>query len=91
MEETTMARMNGLEPREAGWVARLLYWMVERKIGKITGTRRLVEPVKIMAHHGRLLMAYGQMEMGQEAARSVPSRLKTLAGIMAASQVGCPF
>ena len=86
-----MARMKGLEPRQAGWVSRLIYWIVQRKIGKITGSSQLVEPVKIMAHHGRLLMAYGQMEMGQEAARSVPAPLKSLASIMAASQVGCPF
>jgi len=86
-----MARMSGLEPRQAGWFARLLYWMVERKIGKITGSSRLVEPVKINAHHGRLLWAYGQMEMGQEAAHSVPAPLKSLAGIMAATQIGCPF
>ena len=61
------------------------------KVGKITGSSRLVEPVKITAHHGRLLLAYGQMEMGQEAAHSVPAPLKSLASIMAASQVGCPF
>jgi hypothetical protein len=86
-----MARMNGLEPRQAGLVTRLLYWMVQRKVAKITGSNRLVEPVKITAHHGRLLLAYGQMEMGQQAARSVPAELKSLASIMASSQVGCPF
>jgi hypothetical protein len=86
-----MARLNGIEPRQAGWFARLVYAMVRRKIAKITGNNRLVEPVKIMAHHGRLLLAYGQMEMGQEAVHSVPTALKSLASIMAASQVGCPF
>jgi hypothetical protein len=86
-----MARINGLEPREAGWVARCLYGMVRRKIGKITGSSRLVEPVKIMAHHPRLLVAYGQMEMGQESAHAVPVVLKSLAGMMAARMVGCPF
>ncbi len=86
-----MARMNGLEPRQAGVATRLLYWMVQRKVGQITGSSRLVEPVKITAHHGRLLWAYGQMEMGQEAAHSVPAPLKSLAGIMAARQVGCPY
>jgi hypothetical protein len=83
--------MNGLESQEAGWTARLIYWLVRRKMAKITGTSRLVEPVKVTAHHLRLLLAYGQMEMGQEAAHTVPVTLKSLAGIMAASQVGCPF
>jgi hypothetical protein len=86
-----MARMSGLEPHQAGWLARLLYGMVKRKVGKITGRSLLVEPVKITAHHGRLLWAYGQMEMGQEAARTVPAPLKSLASLMAASRIGCPF
>ena len=86
-----MARMNGVEPHQAGWYIRLVYWFVRRGIGKITGSRRLVEPVKITAHHPRLLKAYGQMEMGQAAAASVPAPLKALAGIKAATLIGCPF
>jgi hypothetical protein len=86
-----VARMNGVEPDQAGWYTRLVYWFVRRSIGKITGNSRLVEPVKITAHHPRLLKAYGQMEMGQAAATSVPVSVKALAGIKVASLVGCPF
>ena len=86
-----MARMNGVEPHQAGWYTRLVYWFVRRGIGKITGSRRLVEPVKITAHHPRLLKAYGQMEMGQGAAASVPALHKALAGIKVATLIGCPF
>jgi 4-carboxymuconolactone decarboxylase len=83
--------MKGLEPHEAGWFTRLIYRLVRRKIGKITGQDRLPEPIKIMAHHPRLLKALGQMEMGQDAARSVPDTLKSLASIKAATLVGCPY
>jgi 4-carboxymuconolactone decarboxylase len=86
-----MARMKGIEPHEAGWFTRLIYWLVQRKVGKITGQNRVVEPIKITAHHPRLLKAMGQMEMGQEAARTVPDALKSLASIKAATLVGCPF
>ena len=86
-----MARMNGLEPQQAGLYTRIVYWFVRRGIGKITGRSRLVEPVKITAHHSRLLKAYGQMELGQGGATSVPFQLKALAGIKAAALVGCPF
>jgi 4-carboxymuconolactone decarboxylase len=86
-----MARMNGLEPHQAGWYTRLVYWLVRRSIGKITGSSRLIEPVKITAHHPRLLKAYGQMEMGQDAATSVPVLVKTLASLKVATLVGCPF
>jgi 4-carboxymuconolactone decarboxylase len=83
--------MQGVEPHEAGWFIRLMYWLVKRKIGQITGKKQLIEPIKITAHHPRLLKALGQMEMGQEAARSVPVALKSLASIKAATLVGCPY
>jgi 4-carboxymuconolactone decarboxylase len=86
-----MARMKGLEPRQAGWFTRLVYWFTRRSIAKVTGQSRLVEPVKIAAHHPRLLRAMGQMEQGQAAANAVPSSLKALAGVRASSLVGCPF
>ncbi len=86
-----MAYMKGVEPVEAGWFTRLIYWFVRRKIGKLTGKDRLVEPVKIAAHHPRLLKAAGQMEGGQAAARSVPAELKMLAGLRTSMLIGCPF
>jgi 4-carboxymuconolactone decarboxylase len=86
-----MARMRGLEPHQAGWYTRLVYWLVRRGVGKLTGRSRLVEPVTITAHHPRLLKAYGQMEMGQAAATSVPAPVKALAEIRVATRVGCPF
>jgi 4-carboxymuconolactone decarboxylase len=86
-----MAYMKGVEPAEAGWFTRLAYWFVRRNIGKVTGQDRLIEPVKIVAHHPRLLRAIGQMEGGQAAAHSVPAPLKRLASLRAAMLVGCPF
>src|SRR5262245_52424870 len=89
--EDFMAYMKGVEPAEAGWWTRLVYWFVRRKFSKLTGQDRLVEPVKIAAHHGRLLKAMGQMEGALEAARSVPAGLKLLASLQAATLTGCPF
>ena len=86
-----MAHMKGVEPAAAGWLTRLVYWFVRRKFGKLTGKHRLIEPVKVAAHHPRLLRAIGQMEGGLEAARSVPAELKLLASLQAAMLIGCPF
>jgi len=86
-----MAHMKGVEPAEAGWFTRLVYRFVRRKFGKLTGKDRLVEPVKIAAHHPQLLNALSKMEGGLAAARSVPAKLKQLASLKAASLVGCPF
>jgi hypothetical protein len=86
-----MARMLGVEPHEAGWMTRLVYWFVKREVNKLTGTPRLLEPIKIAAHHPRLLKALGQMEGGQAAAKTVPISRKSLASLKAATLVGCPF
>lgn len=86
-----MARINGVEPREAGWFTRLIYWLARRKLRKLTGKNRLVKPLKVTAHHPRLLFAMGQMELGQDAARNVPAKLKLLASIKAATLIGCPY
>ena len=86
-----MTRMQGVESHQAGLFIRLMYWLVQRKIGQITGKKKLIDPIKIAAHHPRLLKALGQMEMGHEAARAVSATLKSLASIKAATLVGCPY
>lgn len=86
-----MARIKGIEPHQAGLFTRFVYWFVRRSVDALTGHSRLVEPIKITAHHPRLLRAYGEMERGQAAAKAVPGNLKTLASIKAAMLVGCPF
>ena len=80
-----MARIRGVEAKEAGLFTRFLYWMTRRKVG------RVILPFKVTAHLPRLLVAVGQMEMGQAAVRTVEPKLKALAGIKAATLVGCPF
>ena len=80
-----MARIPGVEANEAGIFTRFLYWMTKRKVG------RVILPFKITAHLPRLLAAVGQMEMGQQAVRSVDAKIKALAGIKAATLIGCPF
>lgn len=86
-----MARINGLEPQQAGWLTRLLYWFTRRSLRKLTGQDRLPESVKIVAHQPALLRAVGRMEMAQGAARTVDRRLKVLAGLRVSTLAGCPF
>jgi hypothetical protein len=50
---------------EAGWLTRLVYWCVRRKFRTLTGKNRLITPVKVAAHHPRLLKAIGRMEGGR--------------------------
>ena len=80
-----MARIAGVEAEDAGLVARLAYWATKRKVG------RVVMPVKIHAHHPRLLRGLGHMEMAQEAAKALDPAVKMLASIRVAMRIGCPF
>jgi alkylhydroperoxidase family enzyme len=86
-----MARINGVEPEQAGWLTRLLYWFTRRALRRLTAQDRLPEPVKIAAHHPALLRAISRMEMAQGAARTVDPRIKHLAGLRASTLAGCPF
>jgi len=80
-----MARINGVKREHAGLFVRLAYFMTKRKVGKV------VTPIKIVAHHPRLLRAIAHMELGQEAAQSVSPQLKALLEVKVATLIGCPF
>lgn len=84
-----MARIPGAEPQDLGFFSglfvRFVYWMTKRKMGKI------VEPLRIVAHHPGLLWGYGQMEQSMTGSHRVEESLKCLAEIRVATLVGCPF
>ena len=81
--DSGMTRLEGV--RRPGLIARLGYWIARRKVGRVP------DHLPILAHHPRLLRAYGHMEMGQEASRTVEPALKLLAQIRIAMRIGCPF
>ena len=80
-----MARIAGVERKQAGLFTKFAFFMTKRRLG------RVITPIAITAHHPRLLRAYAHMELGQEAAGSVPAQLKALVTVKVAMMVGCPF
>ena len=80
-----MARIPGVESKGAGPLVRLAYWFTERKVG------RVIMPIKIHAHHPRLLRGVGAMEMAQQAAKRIDPALEELLSIRIATRIGCPF
>ncbi len=86
-----MARIDGLEPRDAGWFNRIAYWFTRRSLRRLTGHDRLPAMVKILAHHPSLFRAVGHMEMAQDGARTLDRRLKHLAVLRVSTLTGCPF
>jgi hypothetical protein len=81
----SMARIKGVEPRDASLFTRVVYWFTKRKL------RRVPETLKITALSSRLLRGVGEMEMAQAALKSVDPILVALAEIKVAAMVGCPF
>jgi hypothetical protein len=85
----TMARIVGADPSQQGLFhglfTRIIYALTKRKVG------RVVMPVKIAAHHAKLLWGYGQMEQSLLSSHLVDAALKDLAQLRVATLVGCPF
>ena len=84
-----MARIQGADPARQsffhGLFTRLVYSLTKRKIG------RVVMPAQIVAHHGKLLWGYGQMERSILGSHLVEEPLKDIAQLRVATLVGCPF
>jgi len=86
-----MARINGIQTSQANLFIRFIYFMAARWVRKLTGQKRLIEPIKIFAHHPRILMTMGQLDMGMDKSRAVEPRYKNLAMTLTARLIGCPF
>jgi hypothetical protein len=84
-----MARIEGADPQKqsflSGVLTRIVYGLVKRKLG------RVVMPVRVAAHHSKILWGYGQMEQSLAGSRLVDARLKDLVQLRVATLVGCPF
>jgi len=59
------------------------------KQGLLSGV--LTMPVRIAAHHSKILWGYGQMEQSLLGSQLVDAGLKDLAQLRVATLVGCPF
>ncbi|HEV3047939.1 MAG TPA: carboxymuconolactone decarboxylase family protein [Solirubrobacteraceae bacterium] len=80
-----MTRIEGVPPRKANPLVRLVYRQVRRQLG------RDVDPVAVYAHAPGLLVGYGMLEQATARQHRVDERLKALAETRAASVVSCEF
>ena len=84
-----MARINGATSNQGGPIRRLflglVYWLTRRRLG------RVIMPVQVTAHHGKIFWGYLQMEQSQMTSKLVGAKLKGLAQLRVATLVGCPF
>ena len=84
-----MARIQGAPANQGGPFRRLfvsfVYFLTRRRLG------RVILPVQVNAHHGKIFWGYVQMEQSQMGSKLVDTKLKALAELRVATLVGCPF
>jgi alkylhydroperoxidase family enzyme len=78
-------RIRGLEPNEASWPARLLFWVMRRQVGKV------ITPMKVLAHRTGILWASTGMTAALEFSKAADKNLKRLVALRTAQIVGCVF
>jgi AhpD family alkylhydroperoxidase len=79
-------RLPAVPPRAAGPFTRLVYRITKRSYGAVP------EPVTVLAHHPKLLRAYGIHEtLADRASRVLPASVRELAVYRTATIVGCSW
>jgi len=79
-----MARIEGLEGSQAPLVTRVLARVAKRKWGRVT------EMMKITAHVPKVASGWAVMEMLFDRSTFVERKLRKLAAVKTAVQIGCP-
>ena len=77
--------MTGVTPARAGWVAKLIYRGINKRIGRVPKGKTL------QAYDTGMLVASTWMDAVCAKAWTIPPALKDLAQMKLASLVGCPF
>lgn len=80
-----MSRLSELRTQRPGLLGRIVYFVARRKLGRVP------EPVKVLHRNPAVMMAVGGYETALERASQVPHRLKVLAEVRVAMQIGCSF
>jgi hypothetical protein len=80
-----MNRAAGVQNREAGLRARVIFWLTKRRLGRVPLSAR------IQARDPKLLAAAAWMSMHIARQGAVSLKLKELAQVKVAAMVGCPF
>ena len=80
-----MERAIGVNDQQAGWLTKLLYRRLRKRLGLVSTTKMLA------AHHTPTLFASAWMDSVCASAQTVPIGIKALVQLKVAMMVGCPF
>jgi hypothetical protein len=84
-KESATTRATGVSDREAGLRTRFIYWLMKRRLGRISLGARTRE------RDPKLLELAARMDNHTAVSSTMPADLKELAQIKVAVMVGCPF
>ena len=84
-----MSRIEGVPPNKANPVVRIVYGMVRRELGRMTGKRELTPDIPVRAHRTSLLLGYGMLESAVARRPRVDAHLRGLVQLKSAVMQGC--
>lgn len=81
----TNARISGVPETTRDPLVRAAYRSSRKKTGEV------MDPLRVFAHHRKLMMGYGALETAAESSDLVPERLKHLGELRAGMLAGCEW
>ena len=84
-DQPNSARIEGVPENSGNPLVRASYFESRRRYGKV------MEPLRIYAHHPKLMVGYAALETASERSHRVDERLKHLAQLRAAMICGCEW
>ena len=88
-----MARLPGVSDRDAGWGAKVAFYIMKRRFTKMTGreTETMLDPLRMYAHIPKLLSGYGRLEQAVAKVHLLDLRHRALAELKSATTVRCEY
>lgn len=80
-----MARIDGINDTDAGWMTRQVYKAAKKRTGRVP------DPLRLFAHSPAVMFAVGAFEVAFGKATSVDQVLKDLCQLKVSAMVGCLF
>ncbi len=84
-----MSRIEGVPANKANPLVRIIYRMVRRELGRMTGKRELTPDIPLRAHRTSLLVGYGIFESAVARKPRVDAHLRGLVQLKSAVMQGC--
>lgn len=90
-----MARVQGVQKKQAGLMVKLVYRLGPRMMRKLTGRQPSLgtglEPMEIWAHKPKLMMAMGKFNGAVRKPGTLEPRIRNLCELKGAAMIGCEY